>query len=254
MLRELLAIPETTCPRCGESRARWGERLTAGPLRLMLARLCAWGRRLVPVRLSCLGCPCVFDHLVVVPRTVIGYHACRKSFAHSLVSGSLKVRDWKPSRNDYDWLGEGVYFWEHAPGRAWQWAIQRFKDDRAVVAAEIRLGRCLDLADTAYTDLLQKMHEGTMKYYRANGWTMPANAGKDQKLRRLDRLVIDRLNEASDLPTGPYFQTVRCPFEEGDPVYPGGMIKTQSHIQIAVRDRNCIASRIYLVRPDRGGR
>ena len=28
----------------------------------------------------------------------------------------------KPSNNDYDWLGEGVYFWQDAPIRAKQWA------------------------------------------------------------------------------------------------------------------------------------
>jgi hypothetical protein len=45
------------------------------------------------------------------------------------------------------------------------------------------------------------------------------------------------------------YQTVRCPFEEGEPVYEGSMIKTQSHVQIAVGDRSCISSRLYLVNP-----
>ena len=32
------------------------------------------------------------------------------------------------------------------------------------------------------------------------------------------------------------YQTVRCPFEEGDDAFPGSMLKTQTHIQISVRD------------------
>ncbi len=134
------------------------------------------------------------------------------------------------SENDYDWLGEGVYFWEHAPGRALQSARERYGADGAVVAAEIRLGRCLDLADTAFTDLLREAYDGIKTSYEREGWPLPSNRGKDCKLRRLDRLVVNRVTQATDGSSGQYFQTVRCPFEEGEVVYDGGMIKTQSHV------------------------
>jgi hypothetical protein len=39
---------------------------------------------------------------------------------------------------------------------------------------------------------------------------------------------------------GILFQTVRGAFEEGRPLFPGSAIRTQSHIQIAVRDVQCI--------------
>jgi len=87
---------------------------------------------------------------------------------------------------------------------------------------------------------------GVLELYEQSGLTMPTNEGREQKLRRLDRLVIDRLIEAAQ-DRGIFYQTVRCPFEEGEPVYAGGMIKEQSHIQIAVRDRACISGRIFLV-------
>jgi hypothetical protein len=61
------------------------------------------------------------------------------------------------------------------------------------------------------------------------------------RLRRLDRLVMDRLTRSADSPAGLHYQTVRCPFEEGEPAYPGAMIRTQSHVQIAVQDRRCIS-------------
>jgi len=44
-------------------------------------------------------------------RVVLGYHGCDAEFADSILSGETKIRDWKESRNRYDWLGHGVYFW-----------------------------------------------------------------------------------------------------------------------------------------------
>ena len=59
-------------------------------------------------------------------------------------------------------------------------------------------------------------------------------------------------NDSVEQTGGRRFQTVRCPFEEGPPVYDGALIKTQSHVQIAVRDRACISSRVYPVGPQGG--
>jgi hypothetical protein len=82
-------------------------------------------------------------------RVVLGYHGCDAEFANALLSGETLIRDWKVSRNRYDWLGHGIYFWEHAPERAWAWASASKKT--GVIGAVIQLGRCLDLTDTAYT-------------------------------------------------------------------------------------------------------
>src|SRR4051812_47548247 len=115
MLRELLAAPGAVCPACGETRTAWAARSLLGLLRLLVARVCSRGRRLVPLRLRCAKCLCSFEHVHALSRTVIGYHGCRKDFARALVAGTLEVANWRPSRNNYDWLGEGIYFWEHAP-------------------------------------------------------------------------------------------------------------------------------------------
>jgi hypothetical protein len=41
---------------------------------------------------------------------VLGYHGCDKSVANKVFGGkSLLVA----SANDDDWLGHGIYFWEH---------------------------------------------------------------------------------------------------------------------------------------------
>lgn len=51
-------------------------------------------------------------------RTVIAYHGCDVETAERLLHGE----PFKESQNDYDWLGEGIYFWEYGADRALQFA------------------------------------------------------------------------------------------------------------------------------------
>ena len=92
-------------------------------------------------------------------RIVIGYHGCSEEFARDLLLGVLPVRAWKPSTNDWDWLGHGIYFWEHSPERAFRWAKEegaRRGFAPAVVSAVIQLGRCFDLLNEAITLLYSR--------------------------------------------------------------------------------------------------
>jgi len=52
------------------------------------------------------------------PRVVPGYHGCLEPLATELLNGTRPIADWQPSDNSWDWLGKGIYFWEHAPARA----------------------------------------------------------------------------------------------------------------------------------------
>lgn len=52
--------------------------------------------------------------LVTAPRTVVGYHGCSMEAAEQI----LAQQRFLPSQRAYDWLDEGVYFWEYAPYRA----------------------------------------------------------------------------------------------------------------------------------------
>lgn len=70
-------------------------------------------------------------------RIVVGYHGCRRSLANDLLTGKLPISQWNKSQNTYDWLGEGIYFWEHLPGRALRWARERFRGRAGVVGAII---------------------------------------------------------------------------------------------------------------------
>jgi hypothetical protein len=189
-------------------------------------------------------------------RAVVGYHGCDASVAEKVLAGKAELI---LSTNAYDWLGEGVYFWEHGPQRAYEWAIEQARLGGAkvrspsVLAARINLGVCLDLLDTANTRLLGRWYVGFRRFMRQNGIRLPRNrdaAGGwhgDRVLRFRDRAVIDyTVSRLADTERVRY-QTVRGVFLEGGPAFPGSEIALKSHIQVAVRDRKCI---MEYFRPD----
>ena len=62
---------------------------------------------------------------------VYGFHGCDKSVAQGVLEKKSVMLS---SDNDYDWLGSGIYFWEEAPARAYEWAQWKFKKNAAVIA------------------------------------------------------------------------------------------------------------------------
>ncbi len=172
-------------------------------------------------------------------RIIVGYHGCRQDFAEAILLGKTPIGKWQQSQNAYDWLGVGIYFWEHSPRRAMRWASEHFGDHAAVVGAVIQLGACFDLLDEQITILLAASYREFDEFYRTTGREMPVNRGRDNKLRDLDCAVIndciDRLSGR-----GIVFETVRGAFLEGSPIFPGTNISAETHIQIAVRNVDCI--------------
>ena len=169
-------------------------------------------------------------------RIVLGYHGARAGkaaeYAKKLILGEVNIDEWKPSENEYDWLGHGIYFWEHSLERARRWA----GDDGMVVGAVIQLGNCLDLTDLRYTSLLKRSYEDLRVDFDRRNLALPKNTGRDLKLRKLDCLVINSLS-----PTIlENVDTVRGAFEEGAEAFPGAALKKETHIQIAVRNRESI--------------
>lgn len=93
-------------------------------------------------------------------RLVVGYHGCDRASAERVLLGRDHL---KASDNDYDWLGTGVYFWEHSRRRALEFARWKQEkgqvDEPAVIGAYIFLGRCFDLTDTEATAQLSGFYE-----------------------------------------------------------------------------------------------
>ena len=161
-------------------------------------------------------------------RTVLAYHGCDASVAERVLSGD----PFRPSENDYDWLGSGIYFWKR------RGKIR--KPD--VVGAILQLGSCFDLMDTRFTDDLPVAFEMFKRAHEQSGQLLPRNSGKtpDRKLRRLDCAIVNfYLRWLKDNQDAAY-DTVRCGFVEGPPAFQGSGIRQQSHVQVAVRNPACV--------------
>lgn len=172
-------------------------------------------------------------------RRIIGYHATDEETGEQLLSGE---RFFKESRNDWDWLGHGAYFWEFGHQRAHDWASDwpRLRDKKiVVVGAIIQLGECLDLLDTDSTRLLS----GFATAYQDEVGEIPANRGPS---RKGDCFLINQFCEEMK-ESGRTIDTVRGLFQEGEPIYPGSMVLAQSHVQVAVRNPRAI---LGLFRPN----
>lgn len=188
------------------------------------------------------------------PNFVFGFDGLDESIGRDIVGGR---QDLRASTNLYDWLGHGVYFWEHSHERALQWAVSQSKRQNTtvqtpfVIGAIINLGHCLDLLDQKWLDFLAVQYELMIVDLAAEGKSPPENMsfGKtdfDFKNRELDCAVIRYAVEAAKK-EGVIFDSVRAAFWEGEELYPTAGFKTHNHIQISVINPNCIKG-IFLPR------
>jgi hypothetical protein len=179
-------------------------------------------------------------------RFIIGYHGCCETVVEKVLKDGSELEH---SKNDYDWLGRGTYFWEYAPDRALEWAKHSKKingkiDKPSVIGAYINLGNCFDLLDIRNTIALQNLFPRFCEFCKKSGKAIPENkaARKDTSdelvLRYLDCAMINWYIDLAAKVTP--FQTVRCAFVEGEPAFPGSKIRLKTHVEIAVIDKSCI--------------
>ena len=176
---------------------------------------------------------------------IVAFHGCDKSVVEKVVlcQDNLIV-----SSNDYDWLGSGVYFWENNEARAMKWAIEASKRsgskivNPAVLGAVIDLGYCMDLTDSKYLDELKEAYDALVKMLGDLHQEIPQNTGKtsDRLLRRLDCAVIEMAHEINEQSGERAYDSVRGVFWEGKQLYPNAGFAEKNHIQICVRNPNCI--------------
>jgi hypothetical protein len=194
----------------------------------------------------------------VKPNLVIGFHGCERAIRDQLLN---KPNEIAYSRQPYDWLGHGMYFWENNYTRAFQWAEDKMRrgaiKDPAVIGAVLYLGYCCDFQDAKYIQMLKKSYETLTKAYKLAGIEMPQNKDlpqdkhKDKILRELDCAVIESLHDQysaramSEIKQKGFtenriFDSTRGVFTEGGPAFEGSGLFEKSHIQICIRNPNCI--------------
>ena len=179
-------------------------------------------------------------HHNLSPNLILGYHGCDKSVGQKLLRG----KPFKPSQNDYDWLGPGIYFWEANPERAKSFAIEQQKRGRIrepfVVGAALTLGNCIDTLNEANINAIRIAHEQLKSDLRKQGKVLPQNTGKNKVLKRLDCAVIVRLHELAKKGNLQPADSVRGLYYEGAPVYRTSAFYAKSHCQICIINPECI--------------
>lgn len=178
---------------------------------------------------------------------IIGFHGCDKSVVEKVLSGKDILT---ASTNDYDWLGHGIYFWENNETRALQYARNMMRrkgssvSEPAIIGAVIDLGYCMDLMDSMYLSELQEAYSVLDFMLKQSGKVLPVNStigsSADKLMRRLDCAVIEMAHSMNEDADNRPYDTVRGVFWEGKELYPGAGFTEKNHIQICVRNPNCI--------------
>lgn len=85
---------------------------------------------------------------------MLGFHANYKEECERFLSDESYIID---SKTDTEYLGRGMYFWEHQSNAIW-WAKTHKNDSAAmIVSAELSLQNVLDLSDDDICKMLNKM-------------------------------------------------------------------------------------------------
>jgi len=182
-----------------------------------------------------------------LPSFVLAFHGCDEHIAEEVLRGNVCLR---PSENSYDWLGHGVYFWENDPDRALLFARQTQKRNPdkiqapAVVGAVVDLGHCLNLVEANSLGIVKAGYEDLIALIKRAGAPMPENRravdSDDLLLRHLDCAVIETVHQSREQAGERAFDSVRGVFWEGAELYPNAGFKEKNHIQVCVRNPNCI--------------
>jgi hypothetical protein len=185
---------------------------------------------------------------------LIGFHGCDESARDLLLT---KPKNIKISEKPFDWLGHGFYIWENNYDRALEWAKDKQKRGKikkaSVIGVVFTLDYCLDLMDSEFIKMLSVYYELMEKDFTSIGKELPKNKDvkedehKDLLIRELDCAVIQYLHQkikeaikADKNTLLKEFDSARGVFTEGGSAFPGAGIQKKSHIQICIRNMDCI--------------
>lgn len=183
------------------------------------------------------------------PGLIIGFHGCDMSVRDQVVTMETLLR---PSENAYDWLGNGIYFWENNLNRAYAFSKELMLRANAkskietpsAVGAILDMGFCLDLLNEEHIEMVKKSFITLSQSYELLNLPMPINSNvglsADLLLRDLDCAVIENLHNRRKQDNIKPFDSVRSAFIEGNALYPNAGFKDKNHIQLCIRNPNCI--------------
>lgn len=189
---------------------------------------------------------------------ILAFHGCDESVIKEVV---CQNRPFKFKTNKWDWLGHGAYFWDSSPSRALEFAtaLSKKKDSSikapAVLGAVIDLGHCLDLIDYQNLSGLKESYYLLQETIEVSEFKLlknktPKGDEQDLLIRELDCAVIEMLHKLRSRQRLRPYDSVRGVFWEGSPIYPDAGFREKDHIQICIRNPNCIKGCFIPRNPD----
>ncbi len=159
------------------------------------------------------------------PLIVNGYHGTKASNVDDILANGFQI-----SRNSYDWLGSGIYFWQDAPQRAREWVEQSLirqgaaTDRPVVIKARLKLPNCIDLLDVGWRDLIAEASGSFLvsTEHRVRPGVLLQNSASGR--RELDNAFFNYLVRWLKLQK---FEVgaIRAAVAEGEPILPGSPIR-----------------------------
>lgn len=142
-----------------------------------------------------------------------------------------------------------MYFWENNLTRAQLYAqslVRRRKIQQPyVIGAVLKLGYCFDLIDSFSLQTLKHDYEALKVLTELSGDPLPENSpasstDRDNLYRHLDCAVIEYMHATRVKADLRPYDSVRGAFWEGGELYPTAGFKEKNHIQLCIRNANCI--------------
>ena len=181
---------------------------------------------------------------------IYGFHGCDKTVAENVINLKEPL---KQSENPWDWLGNGIYFWENSASRALEYAthLKNYPikssnpiNEPCVIGAVIHLGNCFDLLDYENLKLLKSGYELLTQTLDKSNKSLPKNKPigtlGELMVRELDCAVIEIIHKVRAEIELPEFDSVKGVFWEGNELYSNAGFREKNHIQICIRNPNCI--------------
>lgn len=125
-----------------------------------------------------------------------------------------------------------------------------------MIGVVIDLGNCLDLTEMSMLRLLRLSYDELEAERTAMALPMPVNrrgqsGSDDLLLRQFDCLVIENLHTLTKGAGERPFDSVRGVFWEGQELHPSAGFREKNHLQLCIRNPNCIKGYFWPRRPDR---
>jgi hypothetical protein len=165
---------------------------------------------------------------------IYGYHGTSQTQALSILENGFRASD-----NDYDWLGTGIYFFQDAPTRAKQWAIEQHPDNPAVIRAKIELENCIDLLDINWVPPLKIIYNSFVEQRIRANLPLPKQNPSKSKAHRLDCAFFNFASQVLSS-RGKTLASIRAVFVEGESIFPDSAIFDLAHVQVVIKDRSLI--------------